>query len=103
VTFIYSPVFLTMVRSLFPETRIEVATSPFGDPLYGSITMSAAHLRTRLEATDKSRLASAISKVAEFYKQQAGSDAEVGPRRQWLREASKHGNSRAEGLNQGVP
>jgi hypothetical protein len=103
VTFIYSPVFLTMVRSLFPETRIEVATSPFGDPLYGSITMSAAHLRTRLEATDKSRLASAISKVAEFYKQQAGSDAEVGPRRQWLREAAKHGNSRAEGLNQGVP
>ena len=82
--YIYSPVFTPMVRSLFPDRRNEVAVSPFGEPLYGLIYISRADLARRLASVDVERLATAIQKTALFYREQANSDAEVGPRRMAL-------------------
>jgi len=91
VVYVYSPVFARMMRSLFPDAKNEVVRSPFGDPLYGVVTITVADLRLRLASSDKRSLAAAIHKTAQFYEQQANADAEVGPRRKFLLEESQKG------------
>ena len=91
LVYVYSPVFARMMRSLFPDAKNEAVLSPFGDPLYGVVTIAVADLRLRLAYSDKRSLAAAIQKTALFYEQHANADAEVGPRRKFLLEESQKG------------
>ena len=91
LVYVYSPVFARMMRSLFPDAKNEAVLSPFGDPLYGVVTIAVADLRLRLASVDQRSLAAAIQNTAVFYQEQASADAEIGPRRKFLFEESKKG------------
>jgi len=99
LVYVYSPVFSRMMRSLFPDAKNEAVRSPFGDPLYGVLTIAVADLRLRLASADKQSLAAAIQKTALFYQEQANADAEIGPRRIFLLKESQKGINFARQLD----
>lgn len=97
LVFIYSPVFRPMVSALFPDAQNEIARSPFGDPLYGVAVIPRPDVRSRLAAVDRERLTAAIQNAADYYRAQAHSNAESGPRRALLlREERKLAALKAE-------
>jgi hypothetical protein len=82
--YFYSIDFNRMIRSLFPDAESEVVLSPGGDPVHGVLKIDVAHLRERLQSTDKDQFADALTKLALFYERQLLLDAEIGPRRKLL-------------------
>jgi len=101
LTYIFSPVFASMMQSLFPEAVKPVVRSPFGAPLYGVVTTTVADLRMRTSSTDPRSLTAAVTNIAAFYEQQALKDREMGPRRKILVEESEAGAKLAKELASG--
>lgn len=103
LSYIYSPVFQSMLRSLFPDGKSEVVRSPFGDSLYGAVHVTAGDLRLRLASAEKSSLAAAIRTITLYYERQSAVDAEVGPRRKLLLDEFDIGIKLVKQLDPNIP
>jgi 4-amino-4-deoxy-L-arabinose transferase-like glycosyltransferase len=103
LVFVFSPGFLTLIRTWLPDANSELMRSPFNEPLYGIVRVTTDQFRSRLASTDKTSLAAAVQKIALHYRREAAADAEIGPRRKFLLDESQIGMELARRLDPGLP
>jgi hypothetical protein len=103
ITYICPPVFLPIMRVLFPRAEGELIVSPSGDPVYAVLKLTSSSLLTRLQAVDGKWLASVIAKIALLYESEAVAVArEMGPKEKLLRNAALQGFALAKRLDPGL-
>lgn len=102
VVYVFSPLLVRLMQTLFPDAQSELVFDPSGEPLYGLLKITVSNLRTRLQSVDGKRLASAIHGIALLYEKQLAGDAEIGPRRKFLLEESQTGLDLVRKFDPGV-
>ena len=100
LTYICPPVFIPLMRVLFPDAEGELVVSPAGDPVYAVLRVTTAALRTNLKSVNSSWLASVVNKIAFLYENEAAAvSREIGPKERLLRDASQAGFNFAKRLD----